>query len=322
MPLPSANDVKAVDRPLSNFSQAIIQSETNFVADRVFPITPTLQRSDRYYIFNQGDFARTDAEKREASAVAPVAEYRLSTDTFRSEVWHIRVPVDDQVEANADDVLDLQQSAVRRVTLDLLIRKEVDWVSTFFTTGVWTGVADETLSGANQWDKDGSKPIDAIHTKLYSVQAATGFFPNVAVMGPNVVKRLKRHPDVLDVLKYTSVANVSTQQLATVLNLDRIYELRAVRNTGTKGAATNTIAHIAGNHALFCYVDPNAGLMGVTSGKTFVWSRFPGGGMNGMRIRRYYSDPESTTWIEGQRSFDHKVVAGVLGCFVSSAVAS
>lgn len=321
MPLPTANDVHAVDVPLSNFSQAIIQAETNFVSDQVFPVTPVPQRSDRYYVFTAADFARTDATKREASAEAPLAGYGLSTSTFRCEVWHIRVPIDDMIEANADAVLDLQQSAVRRVTMDLLIRKEVDWTSTFFTTGVWTGATDQTLSGSDQWENDGSKPIDVIHTTLYNVLAATGFFPNVAVMGPNVVKRLKRHPDVLDVLKYTQPANVSTGQLAAVLGVDRIYELRSIRNTAAFGATAST-GHIAGNHALFVYVDPSAGIMGPTSGKTFAWSQFPGGGVNGMRIRRYYDEAKQTTFIEGQRAFDHVAVGGTLGAFISSAVGS
>ncbi len=317
MPLPTMRDLHQ-NTPLTQFAEAIVQEESNFVARQVFPVVPTSKRADSYYVFDQGDMARTDAKMREPSAEAPDLMYGVSTATFNIDVWHGRVPIDDMVEANADDIFNLDQLAVRRVVMDLLIREEVDWVAKYFTTSVWTGVSDETLSGTDQWENAASDPIETIRGKIFGVEAATGLRPNTLVIGANVEKRLMDHPDIVDRLKYTSFGSVSRDVLARLLGLERVFVLGAIRNSAVQGAA-DSIARIAGNHALICHVPSSPSPFSPASGLTFAWSAFSG---QGIQIRRYRDESKSTLFVEGRLGFDHVVTGASLGAFISSAVGS
>ena len=63
MPLPAPNQVHAIDVPLSMVSQAIIQSEELYgVSRQVFPVVPVAQQSNKYYVWDQKDFFRSDAK--------------------------------------------------------------------------------------------------------------------------------------------------------------------------------------------------------------------------------------------------------------------
>ena len=47
-----------VNTPLTQISIAYLQNQTEFVAAQVCPIIPVTKQSDRYYVYNRGDFFR------------------------------------------------------------------------------------------------------------------------------------------------------------------------------------------------------------------------------------------------------------------------
>ena len=53
MPLPTISSVH-VDRPLTNFSEAILQGPDGFVSRKLFPSVPVDFKSDQYYVFEIG----------------------------------------------------------------------------------------------------------------------------------------------------------------------------------------------------------------------------------------------------------------------------
>ena len=61
MPLPSPFQVHQIDVPLSNVSQAIMQSDELYgVSRRVFPQVQVPSQSNKYYVWDQKDFFRSD----------------------------------------------------------------------------------------------------------------------------------------------------------------------------------------------------------------------------------------------------------------------
>lgn len=332
MPLPSSSDVH-VNAPLTNISIAYMQNAQNFVATRVFPNIPVAKQADRYYTYDRGDFNRDQARVRAPGTESAGSGYRLdNTPTYFADVYAIHKDIPDQVRANADSVLNPDREATEWVTQQLLIRREKQWVSKYFTGGVWTNDYDGVASspGANeviQWsDTTSGDPIGNIRSAKTTVLQSTGFMPNTLVVGQEVMDALVDHPDIVDRIKYSGgVSNgnpavVNEQSLAALFGLDRIIVSRAIENTAAEDA-TNVHAFIGGKKALLTYAAPTPGIMTPSAGYSFSWTGFLGAGGEGNRIKRFRMEHLSSDRVEGEIAFDCKLVSADLGAYWDAIVA-
>jgi hypothetical protein len=320
MPLPTPGQVHAVDVPLSMMSQAIIQSEELYgVSRKVFPVVNVDKQTNKYYVWDQKDFFRTDALQRAPGAESAGSGLRLSTDSYSCQVWASHFDIDHQTLANADAGIDLERGAVAKVTRDILIREDIDWAATFFVTGVWNSSAGP-INGT--WDLTNSTPIEDMRARFYTMAQNTGIPPNKLTLGANTYKRLQDHPDILDRIKYTQRGVVTPDLIAAVLGIENVYVLFGVQNSAVEGAGTGTFAFNAGNHALLSYSPTAASLYAASAGYTFNWtglynSSFP------LAISQFpIPQRKVLARVEAETAFDNKVVAAVLGELVLSAVAS
>lgn len=321
---PTLSDVH-VDRALTNISIAHIQdTEKNFIANKVFPIVPVTNRSDKYFIFSQADFFRNEAKLRAPGAETAGGGYRLSTDNYSCDVIGYHADLDDQTRANADQPLQLEKSHTVYVTQQILLKREVDWVSHFFTTGLWTGSTTGTdLVGTvdfTQWDNIVSTPIEDITSEADSISQKTGYRPNTLVLGPQVYTTLKNHPDVLDRVKYTQKGIITEEILAVLFDVERVLVPRGVRNTAAE-AHTASYSFLYGKNALLCYTAPAPGLYQPSAGYLFTWQGLFGAGAEGVRIKNFRMEQNAANRIEGESAYSLKVVSADLGCFFSAAIA-
>lgn len=333
MPNPTYSDLH-VSAALTNLSVAYANEEGASVHDRVFPVIPVQKQSDKYYVYNKGDWMRTEAQRRAPGAEAAVSGWRVSTDTYFCERYALAHDVSDPERANADPaVADLDADAVRFLTEDLRLRREKDWVSTFFTTSIWTGASStsdmtgqaapaSTTANFLQWNDAASTPIEDIRGEQTAVHKRIGRRPNTLVLGTEVWTALADHPDILDRIKYTERGVVTTDLLAALLDLDNVYVSGMVENTAIEQAAVS-MGFQAGKRALLCYVNPNPGLRQLSAGYTFSWTGMAGaptGGI-GSRIKRYRLERNESDRIEAEDWKDFKVVDANAGAFFASAVA-
>lgn len=319
MPNPGLSQVHPIDFLLSNVSQAIIQDEELYgVARRVFPPVPVSNQSNKYIVWDQKDFFRSDAAKRAPGAESAGSGFRNSTDSYFCDVWASHVDIDHITAANADPGVDLERGATAKVTRDILIKEDQDWAATFFVTGVWNSSAGP-VGGA--WENTNSTPFEDMRARYYTMAQNTGQPPNTLTLGANVFKRLQDHPDALDRIKYTQTGIVTQGLIASVMNLSNVYVLFGVANSAAEGAGSGTFAFNAGNHALLSYAPSSPALYEKSAGYTFVW-----GGVRGnsfpIAISRFYMDWKKTLRIEGEANFDNKVVSSLLGELILAAVGS
>ena len=71
------NSAVHVDAALTNISVAFLQNANNFVAGRVFPNVAVSKQSDRYFVFDRGDFNRDEAEVRAPGTESAGGGYNL-----------------------------------------------------------------------------------------------------------------------------------------------------------------------------------------------------------------------------------------------------
>lgn len=323
MPQPNSRDLY-VSRPLTNILVAYQQNPNQFIADAVFPVVPVQRQGDLFYKYNKGDWFRTEAEKRAPATESAGAGWEVSQDTYFAHVYAVHKDVDDQTRANADSVFNLDRDATLWVSQNLLLKRDLVFAASFLVTGVWgtdlTGVA--AAPGAGQFlrfDVAGSDPIGVVAAQRLAIQKATGFAPNVLVIGPSVLVALESHAAILERIKYTERGIVTTDLLASLFGVQRVVVSNAIQNTAAKGVA-DSMAFIADKSMLLVYANPTPGLMQPSGGYIFAWTGLLGGGAAAGRVRRFRMEPIESDRIEGESAYDMKVVSPDVGVFFATAV--
>lgn len=317
-----------VDRPLTNIAIAFSQKPETFVADRVFPILPVAKQTDQYFQIPKGDWFRDEMKKRAPGALSAERTHNVSTDSYSCDVWALHEMLADQVAANYDSPLQAQREITLGLTEAGMIRKEREFVSTWFTTGEWTsdktGVDNASPSSVQvgRWDRGDSTPIEDIRLGKRTVQARTGFRPNKLVVGREVYDALVDHPDIvgrLDNGQTNGPAIVLRENLAALFELDEILIMDSVFNSAVEGD-TDSIGFIGGKSALLVYSTKTPGLYTPTAGYTFSWTGLMGAGALGMRIKRIRDEKRESDMIEIQMAFAMKKVHADLGQFYTTVV--
>lgn len=325
MPQPSSSLVH-VSRSLTNISVAYIQNETDFVASRVFPVVPVEKQGDQYLSYPKGAWFRTEARRRGPGTESPGSGWNLTRDTYFADVYAVHKDIDDQIRANADTEIQLDRDSTRWVTGQLLLKRDLDWASTYFTTGVWgtdvTGVSGAPAGGqVRQWsDYTNSNPITDIANYQTTMAGATGMTPNTLVVGPAVYNALRNHTQIIERIKYTQRGVLTEDLLAALLGVDRLIVARAIYNSAPEGIA-DSMSYIFGKQALLCYSTPNPSLLTPTAGYIFSWTGLLGSGAFANRIKRFRIEERESDRVEGEMAYDMKVVAPDLGVFFNSVVA-
>ena len=207
MPQPSINSVH-VDAILTNISVAYLQNQDNFIADKVFPVIPVDKKSDKFFTYTKNDWFRDEAQRRAGGTESAGGGYGLSTGSYSADVFAFHKDVDDQTLYNADSPLNPLREATEFVTRRLMLRKEVQWNTDFFAASIWgndyAGVAGAPgASQVKQWsDYAASDPIDDIEDAKAGILSTTGMEANTLVLGYDVFRSLKNHPDIVDRIKY------------------------------------------------------------------------------------------------------------------------
>jgi len=330
MPNPTISNVH-VNRPLTNISIAWKQAQTDFVAERVFPLVPVQKRSDAYYVYDRSYWFRSEVQKRAPGTESAGGGYKLTTDSYFADVYALHKDIDDQIRANEDIPLSSERDAVEWLNLQFMLEKERQFASTYLTTGVWatnvTGVpSGPTGAQVLQWNDAASTPIEDVRRYKLAVKRITGLMPNVMTLGIEVYTALVDHPDIIDRIKYSggvgpnNPARTTLDALAQLFEVDEIVVASAVQNTAVEGAAESN-SFIVGKVALLSYRPPRPGILTPSAGYNFSWTGYLGGNAGAAQISRFRMEHLKSDRVEGETAYDMKVVSNDLGVFFNSVVA-
>lgn len=315
MPQPTLNQVH-VDAILTQISVAYIQDQDAFISTKVFPIIPVDKKSDLYYVYDKNDWFRDEAKRRAPATESEGSGYNVGTDNYNCDVWAIHKDVDNQVLQNTDVPLNPFRDATRFVTQKMLLRQENQWAADFFTTGVW----DSDITLTDSWDDYASSdPIDDVEAGKEQILGVTGHKANTLVMGYQVFRKLKNHPDIIDRIKYTQFRVVAEDLLATLFGVERIMVCRAIEATNAEGE-TEAYDFIQGKQALLMYVASAPGLYEPSAGYTFAWRGVSQGLGEAIGITRIPMRLKKAERVEAEKAWDNKVVASDMGYFWTNAV--
>ena len=324
-----------VKRPLTNVAVQYWQKEARFIASMVFPEVPVTHKADEYYTFDRGDWNRDEMQERRPATESAGVTWDLGTDSYKADVKSVHNDVPDEVRANQDTVVNVDMVATRQATQLAMIRKDRDWVSKYFTSGVWTfntqGAGSRssnfdptgtTNNNIIRWTDSGSDPIDQVKELKLFVEESTGYEPNILVLGPHVWRVLSEHPDIIGRVNQGQTdgpAMASKMAVAALFEIDEILVVKSIFNKAGRGLP-NDHEFIAGNHGLLCYRTSTPSLIEPSAGYTFSWNGYIGMQKMGIRIKRFRIEHRNCTRIEADTAYDQKVVSADLGCFMGNLV--
>jgi hypothetical protein len=330
---PTQSDLH-VNAPLTNISVAYIQSEDTYIADKVFPRVPVQKQSDLYWKYHKSEWRRQDVERRAPSTETPGVGWNVTTDQYFCHVYGIHKDIDDQLRANADSPFNLDRDATKFITNQLLLKRDQDWVRTYFQAGVWDteveGKASSPSSGEFlQWNEDGSDPIGDVTEAVIALRELTGYAPNKLVLAPRVLHALRHHPDILERIKYTQRGIVTEDLLASLFGVSQILVSWATEVVGNPPRTQDPnvlddnaeYQFITSNNALLVYSNPSPSLMTPSGGYIFTWNGYVAGNDRGIRVKRFRQEAIASDRIEAEMTYDMKVVAPDVGYFFADAVA-
>jgi hypothetical protein len=324
-----------LDQILTDMTVAYLQDEKNFIANQIFPSVSVSKQSDRYYVWDRGQFNRTTDVK----LLAPGTEseeitLRVSTDTYFCDIFAQGISFTEQELANEDVALDIRAAGAATLARNMMLKREQDFLSTYFAPGVWAtqygGVAAApTASQVIFWsDYATSRPIrDVTTAKTAAFLASGGFEPNVMLVTRDVRDILINHPDILARLNggatVTNTALVTNAKLAEIFDVEKFLVVNAVVNTAREGLAeVNALVGTRG--AALYYVPKKGGLLTPASGYNFTWNAGTGATYD-IAIRSYTGNDalalrHVTEKVEAVMSYDMKIVSTQMGVFFNQVI--
>ena len=332
MPNPTISDLH-VNAPLTDMSVAYMQDQSAYIAAKVFPNIPVKMKSDLYYKYNQEDFLTSQMQERAPGAESAGSGWRVSTDSYFCRDFALHDDIPDQNRANADSVFNLDRDSVDFLTQNALIKRELDFASAYFTTGVWSynaagqsGASNMASNLAQYWNIAASTPIEDMRYAIKTIHKGSAIKPNFAIFGASAWYALLDNQDFIDRVKYasnssTNPARNSQDIVAQILGLKNIYVMEAVYNTAAEGAGF-TGAFVGDRATLIGYAAPAAGIRTISAGYTFSWTGWTGAGIEGNRIKKFRLERNAADRIEIEMAYSMKLVAPTLGFFFNNCVSA
>ena len=250
---PTAGDVH-VNTPLTQISIAYLQNQDQFVAAQMCPVIPVSKQSDRYYVYNRGDFFRDQMQKRAPGTPAASAGYRLDN----TPTYFCRRVGREQTDSGpvARQRRRGPEHGPRRHGVPL-------------AAGVDPAREDlrrQPVRGGqvgHRRDRHGRRPrrrpvppVERPRLERPSRTSAPANSPssrppaipaNTLVISEPVWLKLVDHPDLVDRVKYGQTnggpARITREALAAILEIDRILVMGSIENTAGEGLTAVALVH-------------------------------------------------------------------------------
>lgn len=316
---------------LTNMSVAYFQPDDWFVSPFIFPLLPVNLSTGYYYIFDKGDLARDNVQRKPQYGKVTPMMFGHKEELYSCQVDQVIVGLDqistlNYTRAGTPGISDPRRSKVRIATEQMKLHADRVFADGYFKSGIWTneytGVTGSTPTG-KQFYKFDDANFDAVHFfgNLRTEMMRNGRRkPNVLALGVESYEALKSNPEILERVKYSgSTANPATinaNVLAQLLEIDRVVVLNSTYNAAGYG---NTDMQFVcdSKGALLCYAAPNPAIDEVSAGYTLAWDMLG----NGQYLAFDQWEGEGGThaeFIEGLMSSTPKKVCDELGYFLTS----
>lgn len=333
----SAMIQKGAFRPhtaLTNIAMSYFQNQENYFAKAIFPICRVNLSSDSYYRFSKEDLLRDSWQRKPAYGKVNPAVVSEDMDTYHCQVDQMIMGVDlirntDQKRRPGPAMKDPRQMKTKVIAEQANIHQDRLFADAFFKPGVWknewTGVENTATSGNEfiKFSNDNSDPISFIADQKLAMHQQTGRTPNKLAIGANVFNALRKHPGILERIKYggtsANPAQVTKNVLAQLFEVDELVVMMSIMNQAKPGAEADMNFIGDPNGLLLAYATGAPSVEEPSAGYIFMWDMLGDG--NYLPIRNYPGENGTDSeFVDGLMAYDMKKTADDLGMFCKDVV--
>lgn len=297
------NNVQA-DPVLTEIAQGYANKA--FYATRLFPELKVESKKGHYYKWDQANL-RAEDDLRTGRAESKVVDDEAERVPYGPLQEHALKTFIDKDDLSGSSELADKVEGIRteRLRHRMLLNKEVALAAVLSDTAVITQSA--TLSGGDQFsDYANSDPYGELEEMIEEVRTGSMQKANKIAMGVAVWKKLKYHPDTIELLKAQGGGRFTTELLADWLEVDEVIVLDSQAVTSKQGLAV-TRADIWGKHVWVMYVNPspNPNELEISAGYHLQLE-------DGVQVYPPYEDknePGIGEWIKAEDNYEQHVTA-------------
>lgn len=319
---------------LSNMALAYYQSEAKYFARTIFPICPVSLSSDNYYVFDKEDLLRDNWQRKPAYGKVDPAVLSEHTETYACYVDQMIMGIDqirqtDLTRRQGPRIIDPRTQRTKTVAAQANIHQDALFAKNFFKKGAWanekTGV-DSTTPTDKQFIKfsnNNSDPVAIVDAEKTAMEQETGYMPNRIALGVNVFNALKKHPAILERVKYggstANPATITENVLAQLFGVERLSVQRSIMNKAEFGEAAKMEYIGDPDSFLLAYATDTPSIDQPSAGYIFTWDMLGNG--NILPILNYLGENGThAEFIEALMATDMKKTADDLAVYFTEAV--
>ena len=306
-----------VSKPLTDFMIQTVQDSTSFVANSYFPKIPSAKLIDKFFQFDQTNWQAMDDVRATGSEATQASLAKPSLLTFNIERHALKDYVAQDEIDEADLPIQPEMVAVEQLVEKMMINQDIDASKTIFTT---TAVGGNTsLAAASKWDYTSSTtPLSDIDTWIDTVNTQCGRRANVGLTNQQVFTKLKRHAQLLDLVKYVQGGvGITEDIIAAACGLDKLVVSKPVYMSTAEGIS-QTVAFIWGKYFLVSYQN-----LGATPNKKQMThsAKFVKQSKQDMYVKKYWDEAKDSWVIEPNMYYDFVVPATFAGYLAKDVIA-
>lgn len=313
--------------------------DDNFLAPQVFPVIPTDSQYGTIRTWDRGSLLRPNMKLASYGDRPNQSAYKRGPSvTFACEHWDDeKVITPKDRGASYKDPLKPERDAAAYHGRQAALNIDLRWTRKYFGPNGWAwqyqGVSGTPNPAADtpefiQFDQAGANPAQYIRSRAARMLAATGFQPNVLIMGIDVYNHLVFNEDIVDRIKYVQQGIADTDLMAALFGVSKIIVAKGVFNAAAEGLDDDMQFIVNSKAMLFLYVSDVPGEDMPSAGRMMVWNRlydqFEGDSTkiaNEMAIIRKGYDPRSgVKWVQVHTAVDLVATAADLGAYFADVV--
>lgn len=310
------SQARVVDPVLTTVAQGYKQLE--LVGGNLFPQVPVGLRAGKIISFRKEDFMLYNTQRAPGENTRRV-QFGYDSGNFALVDYSLEgaLPVEIQQEAENGAngfSIDMASIALRKPLSIMALRLEKAQADLARNASNYGSGNKTTLSGTSQWsDYSGtSNPVTVVETAKEAIRSQTGKRPNVCVMGPAVMAKLRAHPVVVDRMKYTGRDVATAEILASLFGVDRVIVGEAIY-----ASDAGTFADVWGKDVVLAYSELSSlADMGTPSyGYTYNLSGYP------LAEVPYYDRNAKSQFFPVTRAEAPVIASAISGYLIQNAVA-
>lgn len=307
-----------IDVGLTGFAKALTNNE--FIWPKLLPRYPVKKMGDKYWIYGEERF-KIPFAKREDKSESGGVDWSMSSTTYDCEISALHTKISKRDRENADSPIRVEQDATAFVNEKVYIAIEYEVASMLTSTSNITTYTELDGNGSvdydGKWDdpdNDYSHPRKAMDAGIKSIYDYTLKEANTIVIPFAVWLKLKEHPDMIEILKYTEGKQIiAGLEVPKTINNLNVLIAKAAYDSTELGQTRTSFTNFWGSSVLIAYINPRIGWGTDTLGVSFD--------CGGPVVRKWHDDDKNCDKIEyEEQGLDHVLIDAYCGYLLTEVI--